>query len=551
MREAIGANYISSSEANAFAVPRRHEFLDHRHSTPEWLKPADEINNPLIRSINARALVEETNQYLLPESPYTLATLPEQVWGRQLLDGQVQVLYLMGIFAPSELARQDSIRNLDLYKKQTGNYNLTVDDVVASPFALCKDELNPKIAKNWQEWDSLVDRLHQKGVSVIIDFVPNHVAPDHPWVDEHPEYLIEVNEEIVKQKPEYYREYIDKEGKKRYFACGKQKNFEGVDDLPWTDTHQLNYANRELRASMIDRLRSLVTHADGVRVDTAALPIYKIFSETWQDHLGEMMPWDFWKEARVAVNEEAEKLRKDFALVAEVYHHDDTFSNFDGRYGSWLYLNFLNACNNSDGIMHVKRDLQEIYNNPYPRHWAFLTNHDMPKATDVFGGVGQAAAVLTVAAFQPGPWMIHHGEEKVQANLPMQITKPCLQGSSEQTAVYMENQYKALIRFRNSRLVQNGEPTLVPTENNIIAQQFDLNGDGMIVCTNLSSEKEVWCTIKISDNGVPKDRVRVLSLETGEYFDQSVITDTEETNGLMHVKLSPWERQIVFYRKGA
>ncbi len=549
MAAVLEKNTIPLTEAYNFAASSRTERVKLAESTPEWLKPADVIKNPVIRSINARALVEEVNQYLQPESFHTLATLPEQVWDKQLLNGQVQTIYIMGIFAPSEFARQASIRNLDIYKKQTGNYSLTENDIVASPFALQNDELNPKIAKNWHEWHRLVDRFHQRGVSVLIDFVSNHVAPDHPWVEEHPEYLIKVNEATAKQKPEYYHEYIDKKGGKHYFAYGKQKDHAGDDEPPWTDTLQLNYANPELRTSMIDRLRALVPYADGVRVDTAALPAYEIFRKTWGDVIGEMKPWNFWKEARAAVNQEAERLKKNFVLAAEVYNHVDAVGDFDERYGSWLYGNLLNVCKDSNGIGAVKRDLQEIYNNPYPRRWAFLTNHDLRPAVDVFGGVSSTAAALTVTAFQPGPWMIHHGEERIQANLPMQIIKPWLQLDSEGTAAYMQDQYNSLLKLRNSRLVQNGKSTLVHTDSSIIAQQFDLHGDGMVVCTNLSPEKDVRCSIKISDNGLSKDRVRVYDLETRNYIDQRIITDPEETRGLMHIKLSPWGRQIVFYRK--
>ena len=36
---------------------------------------------------------------------------------------------------------------------------------------------------------------------LILDFVPNHVAPDHPWVYEHPAYFIQGNEEDLKADP--------------------------------------------------------------------------------------------------------------------------------------------------------------------------------------------------------------------------------------------------------------------------------------------------------------------------------------------------------------
>ena len=41
-------------------------------------------------------------------------------------------------------------------------------------------------------------------MNLILDFVPNHVAPDHPWVKEHPEFFIQGTVEDARNNPASY-----------------------------------------------------------------------------------------------------------------------------------------------------------------------------------------------------------------------------------------------------------------------------------------------------------------------------------------------------------
>jgi hypothetical protein len=43
--------------------------------------------------------------------------------------------------------------------------------------------------------------LLKRGMNLILDFVPNHVAPDHAWVGEHPEYFIQGNADDMRNDP--------------------------------------------------------------------------------------------------------------------------------------------------------------------------------------------------------------------------------------------------------------------------------------------------------------------------------------------------------------
>ena len=47
-------------------------------------------------------------------------------------------------------------------------------------------------------------RLQQRGIKLMLDFVPNHMAPDHPWVEEHPEFFVIGSESDLARTPENY-----------------------------------------------------------------------------------------------------------------------------------------------------------------------------------------------------------------------------------------------------------------------------------------------------------------------------------------------------------
>jgi glycosidase len=96
------------------------------------------------------------------------------------------------------------------------------------------------------DWKALVSQIHQKGMKVIIDWVPNHTAPDHPWVKSHPEF--------------YYRD-----------SAGIPTYQKGTD---WTDTRKIDFSNPRVTDSMIACMKFWITETgiDGYRCDHAQGP---------------------------------------------------------------------------------------------------------------------------------------------------------------------------------------------------------------------------------------------------------------------------------------
>jgi glycosidase len=94
----------------------------------------------------------------------------------------------------------------------------------------------------------------------MLDFVPNHMAPDHPWRDEHPDYFVHGSEDDLARTPQNYCRVQTKRGP-LLLAYGRDPYFAG-----WPDTLQLNYGNPDLPQAMIGELERIAGQCDGERL---------------------------------------------------------------------------------------------------------------------------------------------------------------------------------------------------------------------------------------------------------------------------------------------
>jgi hypothetical protein len=100
-------------------------------------------------------------------------------------------------------------------------------------------------------------QLSERGLRLILDFVPNHVAPDHPWVAGHPEYFVQgTTDEACNDAASF----MDVGG--RVCARGRDPFFPA-----WHDVLQLNAFQGGLRKAAVDTLSEIAGQCDGVRCD--------------------------------------------------------------------------------------------------------------------------------------------------------------------------------------------------------------------------------------------------------------------------------------------
>jgi hypothetical protein len=234
--------------------------------------------------------------------------------------------------------------------------------------------------------------LAKRGMKLLLDFVPNHVAPDHRWVLEHSDYFIQGTSEEATNNPS---SYIEVQGK--FYACGKDPNFP-----PWPDVLQLNAFAPALRQAAKETVLSIAAQCDGVRCDMAMLMLNQIFARTWGDRAGQPPPIDYWRDVIPAVK----SVYPDFCLIAEAYwdlEWELQQQGFDFCYDKRLY-DRLEQGDPGSIRLHLGADL--AYQEKLLR---FLENHDEPRAAAAFSGAREGAAAV-IASSLPGARLFHEGQ---------------------------------------------------------------------------------------------------------------------------------------------
>ena len=81
--------------------------------------------------------------------------------------------------------------------------DLCDEDIAGSGFAITGYVVHPALGGD-EALARLRERLGQRGLRLMLEFVPNHTGLDHPWVDAHPEYYIPGTELDLARAPRNY-----------------------------------------------------------------------------------------------------------------------------------------------------------------------------------------------------------------------------------------------------------------------------------------------------------------------------------------------------------
>ncbi len=278
--------------------------------------------------------------------------------------------------------------------------DVTEDDICGSPFAVQAYTVHRDFGGD-EALARLRQRLHQRGLRLLLDFVPNHTALDHSWTQAHPEFYVSGREADLKREPHNWRRILSGD-RTRILAHGRDPYFPG-----WPDTLQLNYRHAGLRAAMRAELAGVADRCDGVRCDMAMLLLPDVFLKTWGDAArpaddSAAVDEPFWPQAIAEVRSR----HPDFLLLAEVYWDLEWVlqqQGFTYTYDKRLY-DRLRERKAGPVRSHLSAPLS--FQNRCAR---FLENHDEKRAAAVFPPeVHRPAALLTYLT--PGLRFFHEGQ---------------------------------------------------------------------------------------------------------------------------------------------
>jgi glycosidase len=335
----------------------------------------------------------------------TLADVPDAEWDVLAKLG-FNIIWLMGVWKRSEESRRINLQNPANFPQfDRALPGWKPEDVISSPYAVAGYVPDARIG-TWDALDAVREKLRARGMALLLDFVGNHTALDHPWMREHPEFYVQAGEQDFEQNPSLYYQLKTPQGT-RFIALAKDPYFP-----PWIDVAQLNHFNPEMRAALLADLRTIASHCDGVRCDMAMLQLNDIFVSIWQHLLGDTRPSakEFWTEARTNV--------PNLVLLAEAYW--GTEQRLLDLGVSFAYDKTLYDAVRDINLPQVRARLAA--SPEQQSHFArFMENHDEPRRPDVFGNE-RLAADGTLMGTLPGIRFYHQGElEGRRIRLPITL----------------------------------------------------------------------------------------------------------------------------------
>jgi glycosidase len=343
---------------------------------------------PSLYQINTRVWLTERARALGRAA--TLDDIPDAELDRVAAMG-FDWVWLLSVWQTGETGQQVSRANPQWRREFEETLpDLREEDIAGSGFAITGYTVHETLGGD-AALARVRERLRARGLRLMLDFVPNHTALDHPWAESHPAYYVSGTETEQARAPQNYV-WIKRKHGELLLAHGRDPYFSG-----WPDTLQLDYSNPATQEAMTGELLKISQQCDGVRCDMAMLVLPDVFERTWGRRAA-----SFWPEATRRVRERV----PGFRFMAEVYWDLEWImlqQGFDYAYDKRLYDRLR------EGHARPVREHLNAGLDYQAKLARFLENHDEPRAAATFPpAMHEAAAVITFLS--PGLRFLHQGQ---------------------------------------------------------------------------------------------------------------------------------------------
>lgn len=302
---------------------------------------------------------------------------------------------------------------------------------------------------NLEDLRLLVEEAHQRNMAVVLDFVANHTAWDHPWISNHPDWYTQDGNGNIIHPP----------------------------GTNWLDVADLNFTSLDMQNALIEAMKFWIREAnvDGYRCDYA-----------------NGVPYDFWVRA---IDSLEAYHRSNLVMLAEGDRFNHLIAGFDVRF-SWSAYAKLKE-------VFVDGNTAASYSNYHLAEYnvvtgntgimRFITNHDESAwdqtPVQLFGSEELAVAAMVANTFTGGIPLIYGSQEVGRSNqLPFFSNDP----------INWNDNPDVLFKYRQFMQIYSSEPAARAqsltdySSNDVLAFTKELNGTELFVMVNCRNQQAIY-----------------------------------------------------------
>jgi glycosidase len=391
------------------------------------------VDHPFIYEINTWVWLDELSRR--QGWAVGLAGVPDREWDA-IAELGFDAVWLMGVWERSPAGVAIALENEGLIESfRRALPDFVTADVVGSPYCIRDYRVDGNLGGPTGLATARA-ALEERGLGLILDFVPNHVAPDHPWTEAHPEYFVRGSGEDLERDPSSFVRVAG-----GVLANGRDPYFPA-----WPDVVQLNAFSPDLRTAVAETLGAIAEQCDGVRCDMAMLMLNDVFERTWGERAGPRPVDEYWPNVIAAVESD----HPGFVFVAEAYwdlEWELQQQGFEYCYDKRLYDRLV--AGDAEAV-HGHLTAEGAYQQRLVR---FIENHDEPRASAVFPPEKVHAAAVT-ALTQTGARLVHDGQlEGRTVQLPVFLGRR----PHETADLELRTFYEKLLAALEDRVFRDGD----------------------------------------------------------------------------------------------